>query len=92
MNKRVGPKVTEGPLGKSLVFLFNLKFVGDIIMFVKKKSCIVGQRGTKAYWINTLQNFKYNYVKAFGKYLCLKTAAEIRSRQRDTKAHYCQKC
>ena len=59
-------------------------------MFVNYYYFIFGQRGTKAHWVNPLKNPKNNYVKVFEKYMFLKAVVEIRFRQRDTKACFCQ--
>ena len=71
--------------------MFHIKNLCDIFMFVKYCFLIVGQGGTKAHWVNTLQNFKHNYVNVFEKYLCITTVIAVIFRQRDTKAHCCQK-
>ena len=48
-------------------FVFHMKFVGDIFMFVKNYLFVVGQTGTKDHWLNPLKSFKHNYVKVFEK-------------------------
>ena len=54
------------------VLVFHLKFVGENLMLVKYYVFIVGQRFTKACWLNPLPIFKHNYVKFLKKYLYIK--------------------
>ena len=65
-NKIVDPRGTNVqwvyPLND---FVFHLKNVGDIFMFVKYCSLILVQRDNKAHWVNSLPVSKQNYVDVF---------------------------
>ena len=52
---------------------------------------IVGQRVTKAHWVNSLPKFKHKYVIFFENYIFIKTVVAMIFIKRDTKAHYFQK-